>query len=110
MRSERDSEPVLICPAAVATAKRYLSYVQGPVEGWACVDQRLLRHLIPENRLRVYDVRKVIELLADEGSGRKACKDPGIISYIPCYIRCPGIGECSCIGKQHKTVCRTQIR
>ena len=54
--------------AAVAAAKRYLGYFQGPVEQWSCSDQRVLRHLIPENRLRVYDVRKVIEQLADNDS------------------------------------------
>lgn len=53
---------------AVAVAKQYLSYFQGPVDAWECADQRLLRTAIPENRLRVYDVRKVIELLADTGS------------------------------------------
>jgi acetyl/propionyl-CoA carboxylase alpha subunit len=53
---------------AVAAAKRYLSYFQGPTEDWTCDDQRKLRHLIPENRRRVYDVRKVIETLCDEGS------------------------------------------
>jgi acetyl-CoA carboxylase carboxyltransferase component len=54
--------------AAVAVAKQYLSYVQGPVAGWDCADQRVLRHLIPENRLRVYDVRRVIHALFDTGS------------------------------------------
>lgn len=53
---------------AVAVAKRYLSYFQRPVDDWSCADQRLLRRVIPENRVRVYDVRRVIELLADEGS------------------------------------------
>jgi acetyl-CoA carboxylase carboxyltransferase component/biotin carboxyl carrier protein len=53
---------------AVAVAKQYLSYFQGPVEGWACEDQRVLRHVIPENRLRIYDVRAVIESLCDTGS------------------------------------------
>jgi acetyl-CoA carboxylase carboxyltransferase component len=52
----------------VAVARRYLSYFQGAVADWDCSDQRLLRHLIPENRLRVYDVRRVIEHLADGGS------------------------------------------
>src|SRR5205807_7496024 len=33
-----------------------------------CADQRMLRAAIPENRLRIYDVRKVIEGLADTGS------------------------------------------
>ena len=31
-------------------------------------DQRVLRHLIPENRVRSYDVRPVIEALCDTGS------------------------------------------
>ena len=53
---------------AVAVAKQYLSYFQGPIDAWECADQRLLRTAIPENRLRVYDVRKVIELLADTAS------------------------------------------
>ena len=53
---------------AVAAAKRYLSYFQGPIDQWECADQRRLRHALPENRLRVYDVRKVIDDLADTGS------------------------------------------
>ncbi|HUQ60878.1 carboxyl transferase domain-containing protein [Lentzea sp.] len=35
---------------------------------WACADQRLLRHAVPENRLRAYDIRHVITTLADTGS------------------------------------------
>jgi acetyl/propionyl-CoA carboxylase alpha subunit/acetyl-CoA carboxylase carboxyltransferase component len=53
---------------AVAVAKQYLSYFQGALQAWEAPDQRLLRTLVPENRLRVYDVRKVIETLADTGS------------------------------------------
>ena len=53
---------------AVEVAKRYLSYFQGPVETWTCADQSALRAAIPENRLRVYDVRRVIETLVDTGS------------------------------------------
>ena len=53
---------------AVDVAKRYLSYFQGPINGWSAPDQRLLRRTIPENRLRVYDIRSVIETLADHGS------------------------------------------
>jgi acetyl-CoA carboxylase carboxyltransferase component len=53
---------------AVDVAQRYLSYFQGPVDDWECVDQATLRHLIPENRLRVYDARTVIEAVADTGS------------------------------------------
>ncbi|MEZ5557642.1 MAG: carboxyl transferase domain-containing protein [Pseudomonadales bacterium] len=53
---------------AVAVARRYLSYFQGPVRDWSCADQRLLRNIIPENRLRVYRIRDVLHTLADEGS------------------------------------------
>ena len=53
---------------AVAVAKRYLSYFQGSVEEWSCGDQELLRGLVPESRVRVYDVRRVIDTLFDAGS------------------------------------------
>jgi len=53
---------------AVAAAKQYLSYFQGPLASWTCSDQRGLRHAIPENRLRTYDVRAVIARLADDRS------------------------------------------
>jgi acetyl-CoA carboxylase carboxyltransferase component len=53
---------------AVAHAKRYISYFRGPSAPGAVPDQQRLRELIPENRKRVYDVRKVIDTLFDEGS------------------------------------------
>jgi len=53
---------------AVRVAKKYLSYFQGPVRTWECPDQRRMRRIVPENRLRVYQVRSVIETLADAGS------------------------------------------
>jgi acetyl/propionyl-CoA carboxylase alpha subunit/acetyl-CoA carboxylase carboxyltransferase component len=53
---------------AVAVAKRYLSYFQGRLSAWESADQRLMRRIVPENRLRVYNVRTVIETLADTGS------------------------------------------
>jgi acetyl-CoA carboxylase carboxyltransferase component/biotin carboxyl carrier protein len=53
---------------AVRVAKKYLSYFQGPIDQWEAADQRLLRRIVPENRLRVYDVRSVIETMADTGS------------------------------------------
>jgi acetyl-CoA carboxylase carboxyltransferase component len=54
--------------AAVVTAKRYLSYFHGPRERFAVPDQRLLRQMIPEQRRRAYEVRRVIETLCDEHS------------------------------------------
>ena len=53
---------------ATATAKQYLSFFQGRVAAWEPHDQRILRHIVPENRRAVYDLRKVIETLADVGS------------------------------------------
>jgi len=53
---------------AVAAAKQYLSYFQGPVADWQCADPRELRHAVPENRLRVYDVRAALRGVADTGS------------------------------------------
>jgi acetyl/propionyl-CoA carboxylase alpha subunit len=53
---------------ATAVAKKYLAFFQGRTEPGAVPDQRRLRAAIPENRLRIYDVREVIDTLADEGS------------------------------------------
>jgi acetyl-CoA carboxylase carboxyltransferase component len=74
---------------AVRIAKNYLSYFQGSTSEWECGDQRLLRQLIPENRLRVYDMREVIEALADQGSVLELRRQfgPGIITA---FIRIEG--------------------
>ncbi|MBN8747147.1 Biotin carboxylase [Xylophilus ampelinus] len=53
---------------AVRVARQYLSYFQGRTHGGRCPDQRALRHAVPENRLRVYDVRAVMRGLFDEDS------------------------------------------
>ncbi|WP_426573041.1 carboxyl transferase domain-containing protein [Aquihabitans sp. McL0605] len=60
--------PVADEAEAVAVAKQYLSYFQGAVAPGAAPDQEALRGVIPENRKRVYDVRLVVQGLADEGS------------------------------------------
>jgi acetyl/propionyl-CoA carboxylase alpha subunit/acetyl-CoA carboxylase carboxyltransferase component len=52
----------------VRVAKHYLSLFQGPVAQWQAPDPLLLRHVVPENRLRAYDSRKAIEALADVDS------------------------------------------
>jgi acetyl/propionyl-CoA carboxylase alpha subunit len=53
---------------AVRVARRYMSYFQGRTADWTCADQRLLRHVVPENRLRGYDMRALIRTLADDDS------------------------------------------
>lgn len=69
---------------AVRMAKQYLSYFQGPLADWQCSDPRELRHVIPQNRLRVYDIRKVIELLADSGSVLELRRQfaPGLVTAL----------------------------
>ena len=52
---------------AVRVARQYLSYFQGRLSDYDAGDQRLMRQLIPENRLRVYDVRRIISTLSDTG-------------------------------------------
>ena len=53
---------------ATALAKQYLSYFQGRVAVWSEHDQRKLRHIVPENRRAVYNIREVISTLADVDS------------------------------------------
>ena len=61
---------------AVAVAKQYLSYFQGALPDWERADQRLLRRAIPENRLRVYDVRDVIDTLCRRRARCWSCAAP----------------------------------
>ncbi|MBS0469572.1 MAG: carbamoyl-phosphate synthase large subunit [Proteobacteria bacterium] len=69
---------------AVEAAKKYLSYFQGTLSHWDAANQKELRHLIPENRLRVYESRKVIDTLADTGSvlELRAGYAPGMITAL----------------------------
>jgi acetyl-CoA carboxylase carboxyltransferase component len=69
---------------AVRAAKQYLAYFQGSTGGWTCADQRLLRQLIPENRLRVYDMHTVIATLADQHSVLELRRQfgPGMITAL----------------------------
>jgi acetyl-CoA carboxylase carboxyltransferase component len=53
---------------AVDTVKKYLSYFQGAVSQFEAHDQRTLRFAVPENRLRLYDMREILHTLADKGS------------------------------------------
>ncbi len=53
---------------AVAAARQYLSFFQGPVSPSHAPDPEALRHVVPENRLRVYDTRAAMQGMADAGS------------------------------------------
>jgi acetyl-CoA carboxylase carboxyltransferase component len=70
---------------AVALAKRYLSFFAGAsAEQPSVADQQLLRQLIPEQRKRVYDVRRVVETLFDSGSVLELRRGfgPGILTAL----------------------------
>jgi len=54
--------------AAVAAARQYLGYFQGATTGWSAADPNGLRDVLPENRVRVYDMRRVMRGVADTGS------------------------------------------
>lgn len=54
--------------AAVAAARRYLGYFQGRTTGWTASDPNALRSALPENRVRVYDMRAVMQQVADADS------------------------------------------
>jgi acetyl-CoA carboxylase carboxyltransferase component len=51
---------------AVRAAKRYLSYFRGRAEAAQPTDPEPLRRLVPTNRKRIYDVRRVIDALLDD--------------------------------------------
>lgn len=88
---------------AIATAKTYLRYFTDRLHAeYGAGDQRLLRHVVPENRLRAYDIRDVVALVADRGSlleirpefgvgivtalGRVAGRTVGIIANNPTHL------------------------
>ena len=75
---------------AVALAKKYLAYFQGTIAEWECEDQRKLRHLVPENRVRAYEVREIIDTLFDSDSVLEIRKDFGL-GIITSLARIEGI-------------------
>lgn len=75
--------------AAVAATKKILSYIQGELPSWDCADQRLLRHAVPEEPRRMYDMREIISLLADAGSLLELRRDFGA-GIITALIRVEG--------------------
>jgi acetyl-CoA carboxylase carboxyltransferase component len=62
---------------AVAVAKKYLAYFQGPTTGWTSSDQTVLRSALPERRRRAYKIRPIIDVLADTGSVLELRRDFG---------------------------------
>jgi acetyl-CoA carboxylase carboxyltransferase component len=53
---------------AVVAAKKYLAFTQGRTAGWSAADPAQLRQALPDNRVRSYDMRQVMQLVADTDS------------------------------------------
>jgi len=73
----------------VEVGKKYISYFQGPIDDWEAPDQRKMRHIVPENRVRMYDMREVIDTLADVDSVLEIREHYGI-GIITSLIRVEG--------------------
>ncbi len=74
---------------AVSLAKQYLSYFQGSIEDWEAPDLRLARHVVPENRLHAYDVRRAVESVVDVGSALELRPDYGV-GVVTALVRVEG--------------------
>ncbi len=75
---------------AVALARQYLSYFQGRLADWAAPDPRLARHVVPQNRLRAYDVHRAIESIVDVGSVLELRPDYGV-GIVTALVRVEGV-------------------
>jgi acetyl-CoA carboxylase carboxyltransferase component len=53
---------------AVQNAKHALSFFGEPATTWSVGDQIALREVVPANRRRAYDVRRAVEVIADEAT------------------------------------------
>ena len=75
---------------AVALAKQYLSYFQGSLNDWEAPDPRLARHVVPQNRLRAYDVHRAIESIVDVDSVLELRPDYGV-GIVTALVRVEGV-------------------
>ncbi|MEV0463413.1 carboxyl transferase domain-containing protein [Nocardia tengchongensis] len=74
---------------AVDVARRYLSYFQGAEAEWEAPDPRLARHVVPENRLRAFDIRAAIASVVDVGSVLELRRDWGV-GIVTALVRVEG--------------------
>ena len=75
---------------AVSLAKQYLSYFTGRLADWEAPDPRRARHIVPENRLRAYDVHHAIDSVADVGSVLELRSDYGV-GVVTALVRVEGV-------------------
>ncbi len=75
---------------AVSLAKQYLSYFHGEQGDWEAPDPRRARHVVPENRLRAYDVHHAIDSVVDVGSVLELRADYGV-GVVTALVRVEGV-------------------
>ncbi|HEY1840509.1 MAG TPA: carboxyl transferase domain-containing protein [Mycobacterium sp.] len=75
---------------AVSLAKQYLSYFHDRRDDWQAPDPRRARHIVPENRLRAYDVHNAIDAVADVGSVLELRADYGV-GVVTALVRVEGV-------------------
>ncbi|UJR82893.1 Hypothetical protein I5071_49580 [Sandaracinus amylolyticus] len=75
---------------AVAIAKKYLSYFQGPIAPGPCAPQETLRDAMPASRRRGYKVRPIVDTIADTGSVLELRREFGR-SLVTALVRIEGI-------------------
>jgi len=63
---------------AVELAKKYLSFFQGTVPAFGVHDQGGLRQVVPQNRVKAYDVRAGIDIMFDVDSVLELRRDFGV--------------------------------
>lgn len=88
---------------AVRLARRYLAYFQGADAEWEAPDPRLARHVVPENRLRAFDIRAALASVADVGSVLELRRDwaPGVLTALARFDGVPfGViaNDCTHLG------------
>jgi acetyl/propionyl-CoA carboxylase alpha subunit/acetyl-CoA carboxylase carboxyltransferase component len=85
---------------AIALAKQYLSYFQGSVSDWEGPDPRLARQVVPQNRLRAYDVHRAIESIVDVGSVLELRPDYGV-GIVTALVRVEGVAHGMIANSSH---------
>ena len=84
-------------------AQKYLSYFQGNVAEWAAPDARLPRQVVPENRLRAYDVRRAMASIVDVDSVLELRADYGV-GVVTALVRVEGVPYGLVANSSHTTV------
>ena len=74
---------------AVDVAKRYLSFFQGRRSSWVEPDSSSLTHVVPVERVRVYDVRRAVDGIADVDSVLELRASFGV-GIVTCLARIAG--------------------